>query len=265
LIYYADTITKLSADAAGAVIVSGSHGGVYPAYLAAHARAAAVILNDAGVGKDQAGIGSLPYLAELGIAAATVSHWSCRIGSTDDMRARGIVSHCNELAARLGVRAGDACAVAAGKLERAGVSTATPPPIREARELRRTEGGRTLVLIDSASLVEPEDADQIVVTGSHGGLIGGRPEKALAVDAYAAVYHDAGVGIEDAGIGRLPALEARGIAALTVSAASARIGDARSVLDDGVISFANERALGLGARPGMALAEVLARWRAPAA
>ena len=78
----ADTITKLPPDAAGQVVVSGSHGGRYPGYLAAKAGLRAVILNDAGIGKDAAGIGALPYLDALGIAAAAVSHESCRIGDT---------------------------------------------------------------------------------------------------------------------------------------------------------------------------------------
>ena len=41
-----------------------------------------MILNDAGVGRDEAGIAALAYLDALGIAAATVSHESCRIGDT---------------------------------------------------------------------------------------------------------------------------------------------------------------------------------------
>jgi len=57
--------------------------------------------------------------------------------------------------------------------------------------------------IDSNSLVRPEDAGTIVVTGSHGGILGGRPETAIRVDALAAVYHDAGVGKDQAGISRL--------------------------------------------------------------
>src|SRR5438270_784638 len=84
---------------------------------------------------------------------------------------------------------------------------------------------RGAVMIDSASLVRPEDAGAVVVCGSHGGLLGGRPETALRVDAFAALYNDADRGCEDAGISRLPALAARGIAAATVSAWSARIGE----------------------------------------
>src|SRR5690606_33912303 len=113
-------------------------------------------------------------------------------------------------------------------------------------------GSRRILLLDSAAMVLPGDAGHIVVTGSHGGLVGGVPAMALRTDGFAAVFHDAGIGIDGAGITRLPALDARGIAAFTVAAASARIGDARSVFGDGVISAVNETAGALGARPGMA-------------
>src|SRR3954462_2821092 len=95
----ADTITKLPPDASGQVVVSGSHGGRYPGYLAAKAGFRAVILNDAGIGKDAAGIGkdatgsgALAYLDARNLAAGAVSHESCRIGDTGDMIARGRIS-----------------------------------------------------------------------------------------------------------------------------------------------------------------------------
>jgi hypothetical protein len=98
----------------------------------------------------------------------------------------------------------------------------------------------------------------IVVTGSHGGLLGGRPETAIRVDAFAAVYNDAGGGIDDAGFSRLPALDARAIAGATVDAFSARIGDARSTYADGTITRVNQTAARLGAAPGMACREFVA-------
>ena len=79
-IHLASTVTKLGPECAGTVVVGGSHGGTYAGYLAARARAGAVILNDAGIGKDDAGIGCLGYCDALGMAAATVSHMSARIG-----------------------------------------------------------------------------------------------------------------------------------------------------------------------------------------
>ena len=45
-IIIADSITRVGPEAAGAVVVNASHGGVYAAYLAAKLQAAAVIFND---------------------------------------------------------------------------------------------------------------------------------------------------------------------------------------------------------------------------
>ena len=87
-IVIADSITRVGPEAAGAVVVNASHGGVYAAYLAAKLHAAAAIFNDAGVGRDRAGIGGLDYLEEFGIAAATVGHDTARIGDGADMMAQ---------------------------------------------------------------------------------------------------------------------------------------------------------------------------------
>ncbi len=102
----ADSITRIGAEARGAVVVNGSHGGVYAAYLAAKLGVAAAIFNDAGVGRDRAGIAGLEYLAGLGIPAAAVGHLTARIGDGADMMARGVVTHANRPAAALGCRAG---------------------------------------------------------------------------------------------------------------------------------------------------------------
>jgi hypothetical protein len=83
---------------------------------------------------------------------------------------------------------------------------------------------------------------------------------ALQVDGFAAVFNDAGVGIDDCGITRLPALEGRGIAGITVSSRSARIGDGRSTYEDGVISHVNPRAASLGAQPGIKVKPLLIEW-----
>lgn len=93
-----------------------------------------------------------------------------------------------------------------------------------------------------------------MVTGSHGALLGGKPETAIRVDALAAIYHDAGIGIDEAGISRLPALDRRGIAGATVAGDTARIGDARSVWETGRISHLNPLAESWGGKRGMAVA-----------
>lgn len=256
----ADTITKPPNEAAGAVVVSGSHGGRYPGYLAARAGLRAVILCDAGIGLEEAGVGALPYLEALGIAAAAVSHLSCRIGDTRDMLARGRISRANAPAAAQGVAPGMATREAAECLLSAPLVAADPPSLGESRAEVPGEGGRRILLLDSAALVQPGDAGQIVVTGSHGGLIGGDPAMALRTEGFAAVFNDAGIGIEEAGIQRLPALEGRGIAAFTVAAGSARIGEARSSFETGVVSAVNETARRLGASVGAPAREILLAW-----
>ena len=105
-------------------------------------------------------------------------------------------------------------------------------------------------MIDSASLVTPADAGRVIVTASHGGLLGGRPETAIKVPVFAAVYNDAGWGIDGAGVSRLPALDARGIAGACVSAFSARIGDGLSTYHDGFVSAVNATAVRHGGRIG---------------
>ena len=100
------------------------------------------------------------------------------------------------------------------------------------------------------------DAGEIVVTGSHGGLLGGRVEAALKAPALAAVFNDAGAGIDDAGIGRLAA---RGIAAATVGHETARIGDGLSTWRDGVVSHVNRVAAAAGAEVGLDVPAWVAR------
>lgn len=255
-----DSITKLTPDHKGRVIVAGSHGAEYAAYLAAKGGAIAVILNDAGVGKDEAGISGLPYLETLGIPAATVSHRSARIGDGDDMMTRGTISHVNKSAKALGCASGETCQTCANKLTKASVSNAVPPVQSENRVLLRDNPGEPEVWgLDSISLILPEDATHIVISGSHGESLGGKPETALKYDAIAAVFNDAGIGIDRAGLSRLPALDGRNIPAATVSAASARIGDGRSIYEDGIISSINETAGKSGAAVGMRTPEFVDR------
>lgn len=260
----ADTITKMPPEAAGRVVVSGSHGGIYPGYLSAKAKVRAVVLNDAGIGKDRAGIESLSYLEAFGIAAATVSHLSCRIGDTSDMLTRGRISHANAPARAVDVAIGMSCREAIARLSRTPHVVHVPEPLREGRSQAsaNAHAKRRIVLLDSAAMVLPEDAGHIVVTGSHGGLVGGVPSMALRTDGFAAVFHDAGIGIDGAGLTRLPALDDRGIPAFTVSADSARIGDARSIFEEGVVSAHNAAAARLGARLGRRARDLLREWAA---
>ncbi len=259
-IVIADSITRVGPEAANAVVVNASHGGVYAAYLAAKLHAAAAIFNDAGVGRDRAGIAGLDYLDEFGIAAATIGHDTARIGDGADMMASGVITHANEIAASLGVSPGQSCRDAATALQLARPAHRAPPEALEAAFLLVSDRP-TVWALDSASLVLTEHNNSIVVTGSHGGLLGNRPETALKYDVLGALYNDAGIGKDAAGTSRLPALDARGIAAATVSSLSARIGDARSTYEDGIISRVNARAASLGLREGISAREFVAGLR----
>ncbi len=113
-----DSITAIDASALDAVIVSGSHGGRSSTGFALDnpERPRIVFFNDAGVGKDSAGVYCLEAMQAVHLACACYSHTSARIGEAQDGYSHGVVSFVNELAAKLGVRVGtsvfDACAVA---------------------------------------------------------------------------------------------------------------------------------------------------------
>jgi hypothetical protein len=101
-----DSITKLAADDARAIVVSASHGGVSSGEVALAVPLTAVFFNDAGVGKDNAGIAALEMLQQQGVAAGTVSHTSARIGDAEDMWNNGVISHVNRAARDLGFAPG---------------------------------------------------------------------------------------------------------------------------------------------------------------
>lgn len=115
--------------------------------------------------------------------------------------------------------------------------------------------GVSVLLMDSISEIVPEDAASIVVAGSH--CSSNVPRYALSVPLRAAVFNDAGIGKDDAGISSLGELEAGGLPVVAVSHNSARIGDARDVYENGVISAVNGLAERLGARPGMTTQQFL--------
>jgi hypothetical protein len=239
----------------GHVVVSGSYGGRYNAYNAAKWPVRAVIMNDAGVGKDDAGICGLDFLDRIELAAATADAQTCHIGDGDHMLAHGIISHVNQTATRLGCKPGQSVRDCAELMRSAKVPSELPPAITEGARfiVRANPGEPRLVCADSIGMIEPEDAGQIVVTASHGALSGGRPDNAVRPDVHAVFFSDAGVGMDGAGIARLVPLDQRGIPAGAVSADSAPIGNSRALYHDGILSHVNETAARLGARPGMTL------------
>jgi hypothetical protein len=257
-----DSVTMLGADARGRAAIAASHGGIYAAYLAAKAGLKAVILSDAGVGRERAGVSGLAYLATMGVPAAAIGHRSARIGDGIDCAKRGIITCVNDPAAAAGIRVGMHASVALDLLAASDLSAAPMPAPQEETRRRIAEaeaGGIAVLALDSASLVEAQDVGAVVLTGSHGALLGGRPETAMKVAVFAAVFNDADRGIDDCGISRLPALDARNIAGATVSAWSARIGDGLSTYRDGMVTALNETAARRGGEIGIPAAELVQR------
>ncbi len=255
-----DSVTVFPESARGRAALAASHGGVYAAYCAAKAGIKGVLLCDAGVGRERAGIGGLDYLEALGVPAAAISHRSARIGDGADCHARGTISFVNMRAAQAGVTPGMTAWDALARLEALDAPPSpAPPPMHEARHEVSVIGGVRVFTLDSNALVTPDDAGHIMLTGSHGGLLGGRPATAVKYDVFAAIYNDAGFGMDEAGASRLPALEARGIAGACVSAFSARIGDGQSTLRDGYVSAINVHAAACGGEIGITASELTER------
>lgn len=98
-----DSITKVTPADAGSVVVSASHGGASSGEFALEVPLKAVFFNDAGVGKENAGIAALAMLQSQAVAAGTVAHTSARIGDAQDMWDHGVISHVNETAHGMGL------------------------------------------------------------------------------------------------------------------------------------------------------------------
>jgi hypothetical protein len=255
-----DSATRLDASARGAVVVCASHGGLYAAWLAARAGVRAILLNDAGVGRHSAGVAGIAWLGGLGIAACAIDYRSARIADGADMMANGIVSMVNEVAARHGCLPGQPCRSAASLLlDRAQAVDPEVPEIGENRARIPNTGHRAVWAIDSVALARADDARAVLVTGSHGALLGGKPDSILDMDVFAAFFNDAGGGKDDAGFARLELLDGRGVAGATVSHNTARIGDGRSTYETGIISRVNATARRLELREGMSAREAVVR------
>lgn len=112
-----DSITQVRAEHAGAVVVTGSHGGLSVVPYAQAVRARLYVFNDAGIGKDDAGVAALAVLDAHGQAAVAVAHTSARIGEARETLDSGVVSRVNGAASALGLRVGAAIRAALAPLD----------------------------------------------------------------------------------------------------------------------------------------------------
>jgi hypothetical protein len=112
---------------------------------------------------------------------------------------------------------------------------------------RKIREGATL--LGSITDLAESDRGLHVLAGSHGGEATGR--YALGFGVASLICHDAGIGLDDAGVLGLAVLDAAGVAAAAVSHDTARIGDPADMLARGLISRINTQAGAVGLRPGM--------------
>lgn len=254
------SVTELTAACRGRHVVVGSHGGAITARYALACGVASVIFHDAGIGLDAAGVRALELLQAAGVPAAAVSHLTARIGDPRDMLARGRVSRCNPAAAALGAAPGVGAAEVAARFAaapaRAAPCVAAAPFVPARYPLADDVTG-----LDSAAELDARDDGALVVTGSHGGLPGADSHRAAKARPRFLAFNDAGRGADDAGVARLAVLAEQGLAAVAVDAFTARIGDARSSWETGVVSAVNAVARALGAAEGTPLRAAVAALR----
>jgi hypothetical protein len=252
-IFTCSSSATVSPECAGHVVVSGSYGGEYNAFYAAKWGIRGVVLSDAGVGKDGAGIRGLNYLDGIGLPAATADGNTCHIADGDDILAHGIISYINKAAERIGVRVGQTVQESADLMRAAPVVNAELPAIAGGKRylISDTPGQPKVICLDAAPMLEAADAGSIAITGSHAALFRGKPDNVIGPDLKGVFFSDGGIGKDGAGIKRLADLDLRNIPAATASADSAEIGNSRDIYENGVLSYVNESAKRLGAKPGI--------------
>jgi hypothetical protein len=212
---------------------------------------------DAGIGRNEAGIGALPLADRFRVPAAAVSVYSCEMCDGASVWRDGVISRANAAALALGVQPGQGAQEAAvlmlrAQPGRARTVTATLPD-HDFLLKPGVDGG--VFGCWSMSLVQGERARDLFCVGT-------------PVDTTMTVYvHRHGirpVGIigSDGGFGRhqmavagLYILEKMEIACAAVSHLSADLGDPRSIYLDGIISLVNKQARAAGLLTGLAAAE----------
>lgn len=102
-----DSLSYLDETNNGDVVVAGSHCGASAAeYVTENFRLCGVILNDAGKGKEDAGIAGLDVYERAGVPAAAMDAFTARIGDGLDGYESGRISAMNKKAESYGVKRG---------------------------------------------------------------------------------------------------------------------------------------------------------------
>ncbi|HKK81811.1 MAG TPA: hypothetical protein VJ909_06160, partial [Prolixibacteraceae bacterium] len=113
-----DSLGDLESDNKSSILVCGSHcgGNSDLARQVKNCHVKAVFLNNAGVGKNQAGTRGLVHYEAEHILACAVDHDSAEIGVSRETWDSGIISHINSLAKAAGIKIGDPVKTAVAKI-----------------------------------------------------------------------------------------------------------------------------------------------------
>ena len=114
-----------------------------------------------------------------------------------------------------------------------------------------------MFLLDSIALISNEQANTVVISGSHGGRSAAEFVLALSQRPSCVFFNDAGGGKDDAGKVALAMLQSHGIPCICYSHMSARIGEAQDGYDNGLVSGINELAKALGIELNMPVDEAV--------
>lgn len=111
-----DSVAHADDSCRGDIIIVGSHGGESAASYLLKFRPRGAIFNDAGMGKNAAGIEGLDIFEALFLPAAAVDAFSARIGKGRETYQYGIISAINRIAGSLGITVGMSAKEAAIKM-----------------------------------------------------------------------------------------------------------------------------------------------------
>jgi uncharacterized protein YunC (DUF1805 family) len=229
----------------------------------------AVFLNNAGVGKNQAGISGLSHYAAVNILACAVDHYSAEIGVAADTWESGIISHTNKLAEALGIQVGDTVKNAVAKIinlinlpsssqsfeSHTNQKEENTSKVDLKRQFQTQLNGVSITVTDSITFLNESNAGDIVVCGSHGGLSAGHYAQKHRLKAV--FFNDAGIGKNNAGIKSLNSLSDAGILACTVDCMSAEIFNGHDTLENGIITVCNQLAKSRNISAKMTVKEAL--------
>ena len=222
-----DSVTVFPPEARGHAAIAASHGGDYAAYLAAKAGLKAVILCDAGVGRERAGIGGLDLSRPARRRRPPQSAIARRASATARIvMQRGVITFANKLRKqrRRGRRHGGARGAGSARARRPAALPA-PPAMNEARHelVRRRRRRRARLALDSTGAGatrgrRPYRRHRLAWRPAR--RTSRRPRSNTTCSPRSTTTPTSASTMPASA--RLPALDARGIAGATASAPGAR-------------------------------------------